>query len=132
MINLSTRGRYAARILVNLAQSKDGQAKNARTIAREENIALDYAEQLLLSLRTAGFVRSRRGSRGGFALQRPAEKIRMADLLERVEGDLSLVPCIDSFCERRRACPTRKLWKEAGDAMRGVFAKWTIADLAEQ
>ena len=131
MITLSTRGRYATRIMVNLARSPQGEAKSARSIAEEEDISVDYIEQLLVKLKSAGFIKSRRGKHGGSLLARPADGIRVSELLDLMEGDTVLVPCLEERCEREETCPTRPLWKKANDALRRVFEGTTIGDLAQ-
>ncbi|MFO7871741.1 MAG: Rrf2 family transcriptional regulator [Kiritimatiellia bacterium] len=131
MINVSTKGRYAVRIMVNLARVPGGEAKSARIIGEEEGISADYVEQLLVKLRGLGFVKSRRGKRGGAMLAGPADRIRVADLLAVIEGEVCLAPCITGACEREGRCPARKLWQEANDAIERVFESASIADLAQ-
>jgi Rrf2 family protein len=132
MINLSTRGRYATRILVNLARVPEGTAKSARKIAQEEGITADYVEQLLIKLKTSGYIRSKRGKQGGAMLARRPENICIAELLQVIEGEMSIVPCITQDCERKRDCPTRSLWKEANNALVRVFRESSVADLVRE
>ncbi|MBN1671379.1 MAG: Rrf2 family transcriptional regulator [Kiritimatiellae bacterium] len=131
MINLSTKGRYAVRILVNLARADSRTAPvRAKDIAEAEGLSVDYAEQLLIKLKAAGFVRSQRGKRGGFLLTRSAEEITVAEVLAALEGELCLVGCAAESCTRRDGCPTKPLWDEAGRRLRELFAGTTIGQLA--
>lgn len=129
VITLSTRGRYATRIVVNLARESGGKAKSARVIAQEEGLSVDYVEQLLIKLKAAGLITNRRGKHGGSVLAKSPEKIRMADLLNVIEGKLSLVPCITGSCPRKDDCPTQSLWRKANSALEDVFDSTTIKDL---
>lgn len=132
MLRLSTKGRYAARIMVCLAVAGDGATVKKQDIADSEHISSDYVEQILISLKLAGLVSSVRGARGGFTLTRPAHAITIAQVLEATEGPLCLVPCVDDACGRSPECPTRDVWQEANSALREVFARRTIAELASQ
>ena len=133
-LTLSTRGRYASRIMVCLAENTGRAKRLTRTeIATHEEISADYVEQLMAPLRTAGLVRSHRGRHGGFSLGRPAEEITVADVLQAVEGPLSIVPCVRSeTCDRAMNCPTRPVWQRASDALQRVFSETTIADMVNQ
>ena len=130
MLKLSTKGRYATRIMVYLA-TREGQGNvRKHEVATAEGISRDYAEQLLVKLKTAGLVASHRGVGGGFTLARPADRITVADVLRATEGPICLVPC--ETCERATACVTRALWQKADSMLGALFAETTIKDLAEE
>jgi len=132
MLKISTKGRYATRIMVYLAlRDGDGPARK-REIAESEGIADDYVEQLLSRLRTAGLVKSRRGAQGGFLLGRDPGEITVYDVLACTEGTVSLVACIEEGCDRAPNCVTRPVWQEANDALLAIFSRETIAGLARQ
>ena len=133
-MTLSTRGRYAARIMVCLAENRGRAKPLTRTeIAAHEDISADYAEQLMAPLRTAGLVRSHRGRHGGFSLVHPPEQVTVADVLRAVEGPLLLVPCVRSeTCDRAPDCPTRPVRQKATDALERVFTETTIADMMNE
>jgi Rrf2 family cysteine metabolism transcriptional repressor len=132
MLRISTKGRYATRIMIYLALHKaDGPARK-REIAEAEGIPDDYVEQLLSRLRTAGLVKSRRGAKGGFLLARDPARITVADVLASTEGSMSLVSCIEEGCDRASTCVARPVWQEANDALMAVFSKKNIAGLARQ
>jgi Rrf2 family protein len=130
MLNLSTKGRYAARIMLALALAEGHRATKAE-ISRSEDISADYVEQILTKLRTVGLVRSHRGIRGGFSLARKPQEITVADVLLAAEGPLSIAPCLpDANCPRAGRCATRTLWQEASKALVKTFSGVTLADMA--
>jgi Rrf2 family transcriptional regulator, cysteine metabolism repressor len=132
MMNISTRGRYATRIMVQLARQPDLGALTKFEIAREEEITVPYVQQLLMALRLAGLVRSHRGRTGGFALVRRPEEITVSDVLRAVEGGIMPAPClIDRHCDRADTCPTKPLWEQASLVLDQLFSGTTIADLVQ-
>ncbi len=130
MLRLSTSGRYATRIMVYLAANSNGRPARKHEIAEAEEIAPDYVEQLLVKLKTAGLVASRRGAKGGFSLLRDPQDITVADVLGATEGPLSLVLCRDEGCTRISGCVTRPLWQQATEAIETIFSSTTIGTLA--
>lgn len=131
MLSISTRGRYAPRILVLLASQQEKPALTKYEIAEAEGMSPAYVQQLMMALRVAGLVDSHRGARGGFSLGRPPEDITVADVLRAVEGETMLAPCQgNARCERADACPTRPVWQQAARLLDQLFAGTTIADLA--
>ena len=131
MLKLSTRGRYAARIMVYLAMREESAPARKQDIATAEDISGDYVEQILMRLRSAGLVESHRGARGGFTLARPAERISVADVLEATEGKLALAPCRATGCRRATGCSTRRVWERAEQAVREVLEQASIRQLAD-
>jgi Rrf2 family protein len=133
MMGLSTKGRYATRILVHLADCDPETPAPKQVIAKAEGLTPDYVEQILIRLKSAGFVESHRGKTGGFSLSADPASITVRAVLESVEGDLSLAPCgAGKPCVRANNCPTRPLWEKATSAMLRVFEGATIADLLEE
>jgi Rrf2 family protein len=131
MLSISTRGRYAPRILVLLANQQEKPALTKYEIAEAEGVTPAYVQQLMVALRVAGLVDSHRGARGGFSLGRPPEDITVADVLRAVEGETMLAPCQGTgHCERAATCPTRPVWQQAVKLVDQLFAGTTIADLA--
>lgn len=131
-MKMSTKGRYATRIMVYLALNSADRPARKHEIAASEGIPEDYVEQILSKLRTTGLVKSRRGARGGFQLGRDPQDITVADVVESTEGPLSLVPCIDDSCSRIETCVTRAVWMEAANALELILTNKTIAGLAQQ
>ena len=131
MLSLSTKGRYATRIMVHLAMTAAGEhPARKREIAESEGITVDYVGQILMRLRAADLVRSYRGVKGGFALARDPADITVSDILKAVEGPISVVPCVSDKCERGTACATRPVWIRANKALEQVFEETTVEDMA--
>lgn len=132
MITISTRGRYATRIMVQLAAQPEGRSLSKYELAVAEGITPAYVQQLMMALRLAGLVTSHRGREGGFSLARSADTITMADILKAVEGDLMALPCrTTEQCERAEDCPTRPVWEKAAQLLDQLFTDTTIAALAQ-
>lgn len=132
MLKLSTKSRYAVRIMVYLAIQRDTGPVQKHQIARAEAITPDYVEQILVGLRGAGLVASRRGVKGGFIIAVDPEQTTVAEVISPMEGPISLVPCRESNCDRATMCVTRLLWIRASAALKQVFADVSIQDLADQ
>ena len=132
MTGLTTKGRYATRVLVYLAARGEKGPVKKQEIAEAEGITPDYIEQILMRLKAAGLIRSHRGKAGGFSLASDPARLTVERVLEVMEGDLSLVPCVkQGFCERSAHCATQALWKKADQSLKQVFQKTTIGQLAE-
>lgn len=137
-MKLSTKGRYATRIMVCLAvRHLDGRGGpespvRKQQIAESEGISEHYLEQLLVKLKAAGLVVSRRGVKGGFTLSRDPADITVAQVVEAMEGTIALAPCDGAACARASECVARSVWEAAGDALRNVLDHTTIRDMAEQ
>ena len=133
MMTISTRGRYATRMVVLLATRAPGESMTKSEIAGAESISAGYVQQLMMALRLSGLVESHRGREGGFSLSRPPEEITIADVLKAVEGDVMPAPCqAGIICEREADCPTRPVWDEAAGLLNELFGRTTIAALAEK
>jgi len=131
-MKISTKGRYATRIMVFLALNSADRPARKHEIAESEGIPADYVEQILSKLKTTGLVKSRRGARGGFQLGRDPRDITVADVLASTEGPLSLAPCVEESCDRVTKCVARPIWLEASNKLWSVFSNKTIACLAQQ
>lgn len=130
MMTLSTKARYAVRILVFLARREDTAPAKKQEISEAVGISPDYVEQILIRLKAGGLARSHRGKKGGFSLARTPDKISVMDVIESTDGPLEIVPCLSSEeCDRRPTCPTRPVWKQATEAMVAVFKEANIAGL---
>src|SRR5437588_9429219 len=116
----STRAEYGVRVMVELARRGGDEPVSLAEIADGDGLPLAYLEHLAARLRKAGLVESRRGSRGGYMLARPAAEITMADVVEALEGSIAPIECISEspdgsiVCvresDRRYVCPTKLLW----------------------
>ena len=133
MMCISTKGRYATRILVLLAGLAPDEIRTKQEIADSEGLTPGYVQQLMTPLQAAGLVMSHRGKQGGFKLARSPETVTVAEALRVMEGECRLVPCHDGEnCNRIAICPTRPMWVEAATVLENYFRQTTIADLAER
>jgi Rrf2 family cysteine metabolism transcriptional repressor len=131
MMAISTRGRYATRIMVLLASRHGKQPMTKYDIGAAEEISPAYVQQLMTALRLAGLVATHRGRQGGFSLTRPPESVTVADVLKAVEGDVMPAPCrTTGHCQRANTCPTRPIWEKAAQLLEDLFTGTSIADLA--
>jgi Rrf2 family protein len=130
-MRLSTRGRYGARFMLDLALHEGQGPVLLKDLAERQGLSVKYLEQLVGPLRKAGLVKSKRGVRGGFQLSRAPEEIRMLEVVEAVEGSLSLVECVahPKGCPRSADCATKEVWGKAADAIREVLAGISLADM---
>jgi Rrf2 family cysteine metabolism transcriptional repressor len=130
MMTISTRGRYATRIMVLLATKSATPSITKFAIAEAEAISPAYVQQILMALRMGGLVKSHRGRVGGFNIARPPEDITVGDVLAAVEGDILPAPCRNSgHCDRVATCPSRPVWEKAAQMLDDLFASITIADM---
>ncbi len=133
-MKLSTRARYGARALLDIALHEQGKPILLRDVAQREQISLPYLEHLITPLVAAGMVRSTRGARGGIQLAKPPQDIKLGEVVELLEGSIDLVECIDNpgYCSRSNACVTREVWGELREAMNRVLESITLNDLMER
>lgn len=133
-MKISTRGRYALRLMLDLAVHSDGTPLSLRDVAKRQMISDKYLEQIVTPLSRAGLVRSVRGANGGYLLTRRPEEYTVGEILLPLEGDLAPVECAtdEAFCQRCNECVTVALWKEIHKAVSQVVDHTTLADLVQQ
>ena len=131
-MKLSTKSRYAARLMVNLAWNYEKGPVQLNEIARREDISEKYLSQIVITLRGAGLIQSVRGARGGYLLGRKPAEISLADIVEVMEGGLSIVNCLveESRCDRSESCITRYVWDKVSLAVRKTLEEITLEELA--
>ena len=129
---ISTKGRYALRIMIDLAQH-DGEAPvSVREIALRQDISGKYMEQIIGVLNRAGLLRSVRGAQGGYHLMRPAQEITVGMILRATEGDLAPAECVsrDAMpCYRSGECSTRLVFEKVYSAINNVIDHVTLSEL---
>ena len=130
---ISTRAQYGLRALIEIGRQPD-QPVALKSVAARQNISLHYLEQIVSSLRRAGFVRSVRGARGGYRLAQAAQAINAYDVVVALEGSLAPVECVadDHICEQQNVCGTLGLWKRVDDTLREVLGATTLHDLIDE
>jgi Rrf2 family protein len=141
----STKAEYGVRVMVELARRAGESVDGAESvvplaeIAEHDGMPLAYLEHLVARLRKAGLIDSRRGSRGGYLLARPAEDITMAEVVEALEGSIAPIECISQgpdgsiVCSREsdpdHVCPTKLLWTRVRGSIVRTLKETTLADL---
>ncbi len=134
-MKISSRGRYAVRIMVDLAVNNTGEYAKVNQIARRQDISEKYLEQIISVLNKAGFVKSTRGAQGGYKLAKDPSAYTVGMILRLTEGSLCPVACLEgdvNECDRCDTCETLDVWKQLGEAINKVVDGVTIADLAEK
>ena len=133
-MKLSTRVRYGTRAMMDLAMHENGEPVQLKDVAKRQGVSLSYLEHVITPLVSAGLVKSTRGSKGGIVLSRPPEEIKLSEIVEALEGPLTIVDCLRSseYCSRAGACATQDIWEKLKMAMDEVLEKTTLRDLAEQ
>jgi len=132
-MNISTKGRYAVRAMLDLALQPTGEPTLIKDISKRQEISDLYLEQLFNRLKTAGLLRSIRGPKGGFMLNKPAVEIKLIDILEAMEGPIAPVDCVDNatLCTRADSCVTRDVWAEMKKVMVEMLESTTLEDLVK-
>ena len=131
-MKISTRGRYALRIMLDLALADSGSPVRVKDIAGRQEISEKYMEQIMSVLNKAGFVRSIRGPQGGYFLAKNPSEYTVGKILRLTEGSLAPVDCLEyeeQGCTRRDDCVTLLLWKKLDEAVRSVVDTVTLEDL---
>ena len=134
-MKISTKGRYALRLMLDLAMNNTGEFIPLKNVSERQDISVKYLEQIITVLVKAGFVKGLRGSRGGYKLAKNPEDYTVGMILRLTEGSLAPVACLDdevNTCERACDCITLGLWQELYDAINGVVDNITLADLIER
>ncbi len=134
-MKISTKGRYAVRVMLDLALNNTGECIKVKDIATRQGISEKYLEQIIAALSRAGYVKSVRGAQGGYRLTRAPEEYTVGMVLRVTEGSLAPVACLEEgadICERCDTCETLGVWKELAKAIDAVVDGVTIADLANQ
>ncbi len=131
-LQISTKGRYALRSMLDIAQQSGNGTVKVKDIAERQGISVKYLERIISELSRAGLLSSKRGSRGGYSLTGSPENYTITSILSVMEGDLSIVQCVsdkEEVCDKYDKCATVKLWSKINDAIEAVTDSITLADL---
>ena len=130
-MKISTKGRYGLRILIDLATHDPEKPRMLKDIAHSQQISEKYISRLVINLRRAKLICSVRGVNGGFYLAKLPDQITLLDILETMEGPISVVDCVRSpeKCKRQTLCPARAIWMELNDGIRELTSKITLDDI---
>lgn len=135
-MRVSTRGDYACRALLSLAIHSDSTGPTSvRDIAERTGLPQPYLEQILLALKGAGLVKSKRGVGGGYVLAKPPAEIRLSDIISAVDGPITLgdfgSPHQDGACDHEGQCVLLAIWEVAGQHMREHLGAYTLEAIAD-
>jgi len=134
---LSSRAKYATRALLELALHPN-EAVHIQEIAERQNISVKFLEQILLALKRAGYVQSRKGPGGGYSLAKPARNITLGAVVRTMDGPIAPISCVSATgymecgCPEPETCGLRSVWQQARDALAAVLDKTTFADIVER
>jgi Rrf2 family protein len=134
-MKMSTKGRYALRVMIDLAIHDTGEFIPLKNVSSRQEITIKYLEQIIPMLSRAGYLKSSRGKDGGYRLARHAKDYRVGDILRAVEGDLSPVACMEddpNRCPRSGWCPTLPLWEGLNKVINEYLDGVTLEDLVER
>jgi len=132
-MKISTKGRYALRLMLDLALAQD-QVVRLRDVAKRQDISVKYLEQIISVLQKCGYVKSVRGPGGGYMLARKPEEYTVGMILRQIEGSLAPVTCLEGVeneCPRKGECATLRVWKMLYEAVNGVVDHVSLADLVD-
>ena len=132
---ISTRGRYALRVMIDLAEHQSDGYIPMKDVAQRQGISLKYLERILPALVQAGEIEGVHGKVGGYRLTRAPEDYRVGDILRLTEGDLAPVACLGCDakpCAREPQCRTIGMWRRFSDMTNAFFDGITIADLMQR
>lgn len=133
-MKISTKGRYALRMLLDMAQHQAHGAVALKDVAARQNISKKYLEQIALVLSQNGILHGARGHQGGYRLVGKPADYTVCEILEKMEGSLHPVACLDhapNDCERCNGCETLYIWAGLDDVIRGYLSSMTLQDVLD-
>ena len=131
---ISTRGKYALRVMIDLAENSDGSYIAMKKIAERQNISLKYIERILPPLVKADLIEGVHGKGGGYKLSKKPEEYTVGEVLRAAEGDIAPVACLEcnsEICSRQDTCRTRPMWTKLDTLINDYLDSVTIKDLME-
>lgn len=135
-MRLSTRSRYGVRMVLDIALNGDDGPVRIGDIAKRQGISMKYLEKLIRILKQAGYIKSKRGPKGGHSLARPLQEITVGEVVRVLEGQSALTACVEDekacqTCDNAADCLTRELWTEASEAMFAKLDSYTLAEVVK-
>lgn len=132
-MKLSTRGRYALRLMLDIALHPEGGSISLKSIAQRQDISLKYLEQIVTPLSRSGYLRASRGAQGGYQLTLPPEQYTVGMILRTIEGSLAPVACLENGaeCPRQGGCAARTVYQKIDQAIDDVVDSITLKDLVD-
>lgn len=135
MIKLSTRGRYGVRLMLDLAlHNNKERSVSLKEIADRQGVSEKYLWQLISPLKHAGLIQSCRGLHGGYQLSKDPKDITLREIIEVLEGNFALVPCVaePSDCARMDFCVVQEVWGEINQRIEKIFESYTLEDIIQK
>ncbi|MCD7774376.1 MAG: Rrf2 family transcriptional regulator [Clostridiales bacterium] len=132
---ISTKGRYALRVMIDIGTYAAGEFISLRDVAKRQEISLKYLEQVVSVLNKAGFVRSMRGNNGGYQLAVDPNKCTAGDIIRCMEGSLAPVSCLqndENYCVRKETCVTLPFWSGLNDVVNDYVDSVTLQELIDR
>jgi len=133
-MKISTKGRYALRLMIDLAENQQNGNISLKDISKRQDISVKYLEQIVSPLTKAGLIKSTRGSQGGYSLIYPANQYTPKDILKVVEGPIACVSCLETeknLCPRYNECPTISFYEGLNKVINDYLESYTLEDLVE-
>jgi Rrf2 family protein len=135
-MKLSTKGRYGLRAMIDLAIHSQDNKVSIKSISERQEISENYLERIIALLKKEGYVKSTRGSHGGYVLTKDPINISVGDILRALEGDLNPVDCSltndDKVCSEAGLCVTKFVWKRISDSINDVVDNISLQDLVDE
>lgn len=135
-MRLSTKGEYASRAMLELARRYQDGPLHSREISKAQEVPQNFLEQILLLLKRAGYLKSRKGRKGGYVLAKPPGEITVAEVIRVMDGPLAPIDCVSVMahetCPMEGTCGLRWLWKDVRDAVADILERTTFADLVSR
>ena len=133
-MKISTKGRYALRVMLDLAVNNTGEYIPLKEVSERQGITLKYLEQIIILLKKSGYLRSSRGNGGGYQLSKDPKEYTLGDILRTTEGSLAPIPCIEDSpnqCDRYSRCSTVEFWEGLWEVINEYVDSVTLADLVK-
>lgn len=134
-MKVSTKGRYAIRLMLDIAQHSGEGNVSIKEVSERQGISVKYLEQIVNMLSKAGYLRSRRGSQGGYRMSKDPSEYTVGNILRITEGEMAPVSCLEdeeNTCPRVKDCPTIEFWKGLYKTINDYLDSVTIADLLKE
>ena len=130
-MKISTKGRYALRVMIDLATHDNGKYISLKEISERQEISNKYLEQIISLLNKAGYLETARGNTGGYRLLKKPKEYKIGDILRATEGDLAPIYCLteDGDCNRQKGCKTYSFWKGLDSVINEYIDSKTLEDL---
>jgi Rrf2 family protein len=133
-MKISTKGRYALSIMIDLAINDNGNFISLKDIANRQGISNKYLEQIIAMLNKAGYLETARGNNGGYKLAKKTSEYTVGDILRATEGDLAPIVCLmeDGSCDKKAACRTYSFWEGLDKVINDYVDSKTLEDIIKQ